>query len=129
MFDFFRGSTICSALLISMSLVAPALAEPGAGSAIPPRSGFWACMDQGANEIVTLQFGLLDGNRYTTYDGGRGRYTYSTQTGVLTFTNGPFAGLRRARDGELAFRIIDEHNKLTGNECPWTPKNPRKRHW
>ena len=97
--------------------------------AIPPRVGVYGCMDQDANETPGLQFGLIDGTTYSTFDGGRGRYAYSTQSGVLTFTTGPMAGLRRMRDTERTFRILDEHGQMTAFSCPWTPKSPRKLHW
>ena len=105
----------------------------GAGSdafkSIPPRVGVYGCMNQDAADVLGLQFGLLSGSTYATYDGGRGRYTYSRSTGTLTFTSGPFAGLRRSRETELAFRIMDERGGPTAFTCPWTPKNPRKLHW
>ena len=97
--------------------------------AIPPRVGVYGCMDQDAHEAPGLQFGLLDGAMYSTFDGGRGRYAYSAQTGVLTFTSGPMAGLRRMRETERTFRILDEHGHMTAFACPWTPKSPRKLHW
>ncbi len=106
-----------------------AAAEDGAFKAIRPRVGVYACYDQVANEVATLQWGLLDGSRYSTYDGGRGRYTYASQSGILTFASGPFVGLRRLRVSERSFRILDERGKLTANVCPWTPKDPRKKHW
>jgi hypothetical protein len=101
----------------------------GAFKNTPPRAGVYGCMDQDARETPGLQFGLLDGTAYSTFDGGRGRYTYSPQSGVLTFTSGPMAGLRRIRETERTFRILDERGRMTAFACPWTPKNPRKLHW
>ena len=97
--------------------------------AIPPRVGVYGCMNQDAAELAGLQFGLLDSSTYSTFDGGRGRYTYSPQAGMLTFTSGPFAGLRRTRETERTFRIVDEHGARTAFLCPWEPKDPRKKHW
>jgi hypothetical protein len=97
--------------------------------AIPPRLGVYGCMNQDAMEVVGLQFGILDANSYSTFDGGRGHYTYSAAAGLLTFTSGPFAGLRRTRETERTFRIVDEHGARTAFLCPWTPKDPRKVHW
>jgi hypothetical protein len=97
--------------------------------AIPPRVGVYGCMNQDAMEVVGLQFGILDANSYSTFDGGRGHYTYSAVAGLLTFTSGPFAGLRRTRETERTFRIVDEHGARTAFLCPWTPKDPRKVHW
>jgi hypothetical protein len=104
-------------------------ASAEAFNAIPPRVGVYGCMNQDASEMVGLQFGLLDGARYSTYDGGRGRYAYSAQTGILTFTSGPMAGLRRSRYTERSFLILDEHGARTAFVCPWSPKDPRKKHW
>jgi hypothetical protein len=96
---------------------------------IPPRVGVYGCMDQDAHETPGLQFGLLDGTTYSTFDGGRGRYVYSAQSGILTFTTGPMAGLRRIRATERTFDILDERGRPTAFACPWSPKNPRKLHW
>jgi hypothetical protein len=98
-------------------------------NAIPPRVGVYGCMNQDALEMVGLQFGLLDGASYSTFDGGRGRYVYSAQTGILAFTSGPMAGLRRSRYTERSFLILDEHGARTAFVCPWSPKDPRKKHW
>jgi hypothetical protein len=106
-----------------------AAAESNAFKSTGPRVGVYGCMNQDAMEVVGLQFGLLNGNTYSTFDGGRGRYSYSRATGILTFTSGPFAGMRRSRETELAFRIMDEHGASTAFMCPWTPKNPASRHW
>lgn len=109
---------------------APAVAAGSdAFKSVPPRVGVYACINQDAAEVVGLQFGLLSGSTYSTYDGGRGRYTYSRTSGTLVFTSGPFAGMRRSRETELAFRILDEHGAPTAFMCPWTPKNPRTIHW
>jgi hypothetical protein len=97
--------------------------------AIPPSVGVYGCMNQDAIEVVGLQFGILDANSYSTFDGGRGHYTYSPAAGLLTFTSGPFAGLRRTRETERTFRIVDEHGAKTAFLCPWTPKDPHKVHW
>jgi hypothetical protein len=97
--------------------------------AIPPRAGVYGCMNQDANEVPTLQFGILDRSTYSTFDGGRGRYVYSARSGVLTFTSGVFKGLRRSRYTEKTFRVLDEHGAETAFVCPWTPKDPRKLHW
>jgi hypothetical protein len=96
---------------------------------IPPRVGVYGCMNQDAMELTGLQFGLLDAQSYSTYDGARGRYLYSSQTGVLTFTSGPFVRLRRSRYTERSFLILDEHGARTAFVCPWAPKDPRKLHW
>jgi hypothetical protein len=98
-------------------------------STAPPRAGVYGCMNQDANEVPTLQFGILDRSTYSTFDGGRGRYVYSAQSGVLTFTSGVFKGLRRSRYTEKTFRVLDEHGAETAFVCPWTPKDPRKLHW
>ena len=97
--------------------------------AIPPRVGVYGCMNQDAMELAGLQFGILDANSYSTFDGGRGHYTYSAAAGLLTFKSGPFAGLRRTRETEKSFRIVDEHGARTAFICPWSPKDPRKLHW
>jgi hypothetical protein len=109
----------------AVSLNAPVTAF----KSIPPRIGVYGCMNQDAFEVPTLQFGLIDGSTYSTFDGGRGHYKYATQSGILTFTSGPFRGLRRSRYTERTFRILDEHGAETSFVCPWTPKNPRKPHW
>jgi hypothetical protein len=113
----------------AVARVPAAAVVSGAFKKIPPRVGVYGCMNQDAQETPGLQFGLLDGTAYSTFDGGRGRYTYSPQSGVLTFTTGPMAGLRRIRETERTFRILDEHGGMTAFACPWTPKNPRKPHW
>jgi hypothetical protein len=97
--------------------------------AIPPRVGVYGCMNQDAMEMPGLQFGLLDASNYSTFDGGRGRYSYSAATGILTFTSGHFAGLKRSRETERTFRILDERGAGTAMLCPWAPKDPRKLHW
>lgn len=111
-----------------MQAKAPA-AEAAAFKAIQPRVGVYGCMNQDAFELAGLQFGLLDASTYSTFDGGRGRYTYSPRTGILTFTSGPFAGLRRSRYTERSFLILDEHGAKTAFVCPWSAKDPRKKHW
>jgi len=98
-------------------------------TSIPPRIGVYGCMNQDAFEVPTLQFGLIDGSTYSTFDGGRGHYTYSTRTGILTFTSGFFHGLRRSRYTERTFRVLDENGAETSIVCPWTPKDPHKLHW
>lgn len=95
----------------------------------PPAAGVYACMNQDALDVLELQFGLLDGSNYSTYDGSRGRYAYSVAAGVLTFTSGPFAGLTRTRETQRTFRIIDKHGVRTAFLCPLTGKDPRKVHW
>ncbi len=102
---------------------------PAAFKAAPLRVGVYGCMNQDAMEVVGLQFGILDASTYSTFDGGRGRYSYSSQSGILTFKDGPFARLQRSRETERTFRILDEHGARTAFLCPWTPKNPRKIHW
>ncbi len=97
--------------------------------AIPPRTGVYGCMDQDGQETPGLQFGLVNASTYSTYDGGGGHYTYSEQSGVLVFTSGPFAGLRRSRETERSFRMLDEHGERTAFMCPWEPKDPHKLHW
>jgi hypothetical protein len=106
-----------------------AIVASAAFKTIPPRVGVYGCMNQDAMELAGLQFGILDASTYSTFDGGRGRYSYSPQTGILTFINGPFARLQRSRETERTFRILDEHGARTAFLCPWTPKNPRKIHW
>jgi hypothetical protein len=95
----------------------------------PPAAGVYGCMNQDAQELPGLQFGLLDASTYSTYEGGRGRYSYSSASGTLTFTSGPFAGMRESRDTERAFRMLDEHGSRTAFLCPLTPKDPHKKHW
>jgi hypothetical protein len=116
-----------AAFFLAMAPVVSTAQE--AFKAIPPRVGVYGCMNQDALDQPGVQFGLLDGGAYSTYDGGRGRYSYSAAAGVLTFTSGPFAGLKRSRETEKTFRIIDEHGQRTAFLCPWTPKDPRKVHW
>ena len=116
------------------SAPAAAMARGAASSSaafktIPPRAGVYGCMNQDAMEVVGLQFGILDAATYSTFDGGRGRYSYSPRTGILTFTSGPFAGLKRSRETERTFGILDEHGARTAFMCPWSPKDPRKLHW
>lgn len=106
-----------------------AVASQDAFKAIPPHVGVYGCMNQDAYETPGLQFGILDATTYSTYDGGRGRYKYSSAAGILTFTSGPFSGLKRSRETEKTFRIIDEHGGPTAFLCPWEPKDPRKAHW
>ena len=98
-------------------------------NAIPPRAGRYACLNQDGYDVVPLQFGLFDAHTYSTYDGGRGRYAYAKRSGILSFTSGPFAGLRRSRETERTFRIIDQNGARTAIPCPWTPKDPRNPHW
>ena len=86
-------------------------------------------MNQDAQELAGLQFGLLNATTYSTFDGGRGAYRYSAKLGMLTFTTGPFAGLKRTRETERSFRIVDENGRRTAFMCPWEPKDPRKLHW
>jgi hypothetical protein len=86
-------------------------------------------MNQDAQELLGLQFGLIDAATYSTFDGGRGRYTYSVGTGILSFTSGPFAGIKRNRESEMSFRIFDADGARTAFLCPWSPKDPRKLHW
>jgi hypothetical protein len=107
-------------------LVLAANAAPASGGL---RVGVYGCMNQDGYETPTLQWGILDGASYSDFDGGRGRYVYSAATRVLTFTSGPFKGLRRLRTDERAFRVLDEHGAMTAFNCPWTPKDPRKVHW
>ncbi|MDB5039411.1 MAG: hypothetical protein JWN27_137 [Candidatus Eremiobacteraeota bacterium] len=114
----------------SVALQAPAATTPSrAFISIPPRAGVYGCMNQDAMELAGLQFGILDAHTYSTYDGARGRYSYSAQTGMLTFTSGPFARLQRSRYTERSFLILDEHGARTAFVCPWEPKDPRKLHW
>jgi hypothetical protein len=107
-------------------LVLVASAAPAGGGL---RVGVYGCMNQDGYETPTLQWGILDGASYSDFDGGRGRYVYSAATQVLTFTSGPFKGLRRLRTDERAFRVLDEHGAMTAFNCPWTPKDPRNVHW
>ena len=118
---------LAAAVFVALSPLA-ALAQADFKT-IPPRVGVYGCMDQDANETPGLQFGILDAKTYSTFDGGRGRYAYSTASGVLSFSSGPFAGLKRSRETERTFRIIDEHGARTAFLCPWEPKDPRKLHW
>lgn len=92
-------------------------------------AGVYGCMNQDANEMVGLQWGILDGASYSTFDGGRGSYVFDSTTRVITFTSGPFKGLRRLRTEPRLFRVLDEHGAMTAFTCPWTPKDPRKLHW
>ena len=115
-----------AAQTVRAATLAAVAAPAGAG---PPRAGVYGCMNQDAMEMVGLQFGILDGSSYSTFDGGRGHYSYAVAAGVLTFTSGPFTGLKRVRETERTFRIIDEHGARTAFLCPWTPKDPRKVHW
>jgi hypothetical protein len=123
-----RASLCGLALLLDATLPTAASAQE-AFKSTAPRVGVYGCMNQDAMEMPGLQFGLLDASNYSTFDGGRGRYSYSPAAGVLTFTSGPFAGLKRSRETERSFRIMDEHGDRTAMLCPWTPKDPRKRHW
>ena len=92
-------------------------------------SGVYGCMNQDGYEAPTMQWGILDGANYSDFDGHRGSYSYNSATHVLTFTSGPFRGLRRLRTDPRVFRILDEHGGMTPFSCPWTPKDPRKIHW
>jgi hypothetical protein len=123
-----RGPTPPPRAAAQPARVATASAAAAAQSA-PPAAGVYGCMNQDALDAYGLQFGLLDGSNYSTYDGGRGRYTYSVAAGLLTFTTGPFAGLKRTRETKRTFRIIDEHGARTAFLCPLTGKDPRKVHW
>lgn len=125
---FSRARLTVIALGLTVSFSIPAAAQ-GAFQAIPPRVGVYGCMNQDAMEMPGLQFGLIDASNYSTFDGGRGRYSYSAATGILTFTSGHFAGLKRSRETERTFRILDERGVRTAMLCPWTPKNPLKLHW
>jgi len=110
--------------------VAPVAADAvDAFKSTPIRVGVYGCMDQDGNETPGLQWGIVDASTYSTYDGGIGKYTYSPRTGELVFTSGPFAGLRRSRQSERSFRLLDEHGALTAFDCPWEPKDPHKLHW
>ena len=121
---------ILSAIALGLCGALPAASSAqGSPNAVPPRVGVYGCMNQDAMEMPGLQFGLLDASNYSTFDGGRGRYSYSATTGILTFTSGHFAGLRRSRETERTFRILDDRGGSTAMLCPWTPKNPRKLHW
>ncbi|GAC1301862.1 MAG: hypothetical protein NVSMB19_10450 [Vulcanimicrobiaceae bacterium] len=86
-------------------------------------------MDQGGNEQFTLQFGLIDGATYSDFDGRRGKYAYDARSGVLVFTSGWFKGLRRLRTDDRVFTVLDAAGARTSFACPWTPKDPRKKHW
>ncbi|MDB5438566.1 MAG: hypothetical protein JWM33_993 [Caulobacteraceae bacterium] len=108
---------------------APPTAPTAPVKAGPPQVGVYACMNQDALDVPALQFGLLDGATYSTYDGGRGGYTYTVASGMLAFTSGPFAGLKRSRETDKTFRIIDADGARTAFLCPWTSKDPRKVHW
>lgn len=99
-------------------------ATPGA-----PPVGVYGCLGQNMMEVLTLQWGIVDASTYSTYDGGRGRYSFDPTTSVLTFETGPFKGLKRKRTSGQAFRVLDEHGALTGINCPWVHKNPTKLHW
>ena len=92
-------------------------------------SGVYGCMNQDGYEAPTMQWGILDGSNYSDFDGHRGTYIYNSGNRVLTFTSGPFRGLRRLRTDPKVFRILDEHGNMTAFNCPWTPKDPRKLHW
>jgi hypothetical protein len=106
-----------------------AAAAPDNGKGMPPAVGVYGCMNQDGYEMPGLQFGLLDARTYSTYEGRRGRYVYSAQTGILTFSTGPYVGLREVRETQRSFRMLDEHGARTAFMCPLEPKNPRKNHW
>jgi hypothetical protein len=97
--------------------------------AIPPHPGVYGCMNQDAFEMTSLQIGVIDASTYSTFDGGRGRYRYSTATGIMSFTSGPLVGVRYVRSSERAFLMLDEHGARTAFNCPWSPKDPQKLHW
>jgi hypothetical protein len=109
-----------------------ASATPVSASAAPtaggPRLGVYGCMDQDGNETPTLQFGLVDASTYSTFDGGRGQYSFDGGTAILTFTTGPFGGLKRKLVSK-SLVVLDETGAVTALNCPWTPKDPRKLHW
>jgi hypothetical protein len=122
----------CSTVVLSVTVLftsSIAVSALDAFKTVPPRVGVYGCMNQDAMEMPGLQFGIVDGTTYTTFDGGKGKYAYSPATGILAFQSGPFAKLRRSRETEKTFRILDEHGVATAMLCPWTPKNPLKRHW
>ena len=117
-----------SAALI-LALAGTSLSAQEAFNALPLRIGVYGCLNQNAMEVPALQFGIIDAGTYSTFDGGRGAYTYSAAAGMLTFTSGPFAGLKRSRESERTFRVIDENGAKKGFVCPWVPKDPTKVHW
>jgi hypothetical protein len=118
-----------AALLLAVA-AAPAAAEiPTPANGAGPSLGVYGCMDQNARELATLQWGILDGSTYSTFDGGRGRYVYNTATQILTFTSGPFQGLKRGHYGARSFIVLDENGHETAFTCPWEGKDPRKLHW
>lgn len=126
----FRSNMLlCASAVLFLAAMPLGVSAQEAFNAIPPRVGVYGCMNQNAMEMPGLQFGLIDATTYSTFDGGRGLYTYSAAAGLLTFTSGPFAGLKRSRETERTFRIVDEHGAKTGLLCPWLPKDPAKVHW
>jgi hypothetical protein len=126
----FSSKTAIAASMAILLVVSPSVASAqDAFKAVPPHIGVYGCMNQDAMEMPALQFGLLTPGTYSTFDGGRGNYTYSPTAGMLTFTSGPFAGLKRSRETERTFRIVDEQGVLTSFLCPWEPKDPTKVHW
>jgi hypothetical protein len=94
-----------------------------------PQIGVYGCMNQDGYETPGLQWGVLDGSTYSTYDGGRGHYVYDGGSQVITFTDGPFKGLRRKQVDPHVFRILDDDGAVTAFACPFNPKDPRKIHW
>jgi hypothetical protein len=98
---------------------------PAAAGAV--KVGVYGCMMQDGSEALTLQWGILNGSEYSTFDGARGNYTYDPATEVLTFTSGFMKGLWRKKvDG--VFRVWEDGHP-TAISCPWEPKDPRKIHW
>ena len=104
-------------------------AGPEVFRAIAPRGGVYACINQDGKEMGDLQFGLLDASRYSSAEGGAGKYNYAAASGHLTFISGPLKGVVYVRETEKAFRMLDENGARTAFMCPWTSRDPRKKHW
>ena len=114
---------LCALVITAATVFVHAAVPQGATIKV----GVYGCRMQSGMEAIPLQFGIIDGKTYSNYDGGRGTYAWNAAEQKITFTTGPFKGLwRKWVDG--TFRIWQD-GQLTGMDCPYTPKDPKKLHW
>ena len=78
--------------------------------------------------MMDLQWGILDRSTYSDFEGGRGSYTYDAHSGEIDFTSGSLQGRIRRKDSSGLFHVV-EADKLTSMTCPYSAKDPTRRHW